>query len=96
MGNQEMVLWLPWMCAGLVFSIEVWVKGFLMAITVGISSLALFAFVLVVLSYLKSMDDEAKGPSAARTYAEGYEIVFESIRVRHPMFPELSASQDST
>jgi len=84
------------MCAGLVLSIELWVKGFLMAVTVGISSLALFAFALVALNFLRSMDDEVVESSAAGIQAEGYEIVFEPIRVRHPMFSKNVASQDRT
>ena len=82
------------MCAGLVLSIELWMKGALMTFMVGVSSFALFAFVLVALNYMQSMDDEAPEHIIPRAETVEYEIVFESINTPHPMSSKPGAVQD--
>jgi len=50
--------YLPWMCAGLVLTLEFVEKGAAMAAFVGVGSLAMFAFIVVALRVYKSVDHE--------------------------------------
>lgn len=58
MREHDPTKYLPWMCAGLVLTLEFVEKGAAMATIVGVGSLAMFAFIVVALRVYKSVDHE--------------------------------------
>jgi hypothetical protein len=94
MAEDNKALWLPWMCAGLVLSVELFAKGPLVALIVGLSSLALFEFLLVALKILATADSPVTEPPFRNVDAEADEIVFEHIQIEKMMFLKREVSPD--
>lgn len=58
MREHDPTKYLPWMCAGLVLTLEFVEKGAAMAAIVGVGSLAMFAFIVVALRAYISTDHQ--------------------------------------
>ena len=58
MREHDPTKYLPWMCAGLVLTLEFVEKGAATAAIVGVGSLAMFAFIAVALQVYRSADHE--------------------------------------
>lgn len=95
MTDRDPAQFLPWMCAGLVLSVELWMKGPATAIVVGTSSLVMFAFILAALNLYKSVGGEPAEELAPIKEARRNEIEFTNVHVPPATLLSTPRTQDS-